>query len=144
MKKMVVLVGIVLLFVFMAMTSDALYTKKPITPSDVPALKGKWSGDRVLKGVPDKYLVDLEISNDKLPLKGKLTLHKVIRAGLKERTEVISLTTKNNEINKEGNLVIKGEKIQFELSLYTEDGKMKLEGDYRFQDLQGTLSVYKK
>jgi hypothetical protein len=83
----------------------------------------------------------LEINNDKLPLKGKMTLHKVIRAGVKDRTEVIGLG--KSEI-KDGNLVIKAEKVIFELSLYAEGDKMKLEGDYTFQDLRGTLSVYKK
>jgi len=128
----------------MAMTSDALYTKKPITPNDLSALKGQWKGDRVIKDYPDKLPVDLEINNDKLPLKGKLTLYKVVRAGVKDRTEVMTLTRKNHEINKDGNLVIKGANFQFELSLYTEDGKMKLEGDYYFEDFKGTLSVYKK
>jgi len=143
MKKVIVLVGMILLFVFMAMASYALYTKKPITPVDLPSLKGKWSGDRVVGTKPDKYLVDLEINNDKLPIEGKLTLHKVIRGGQKGRTEVYNLL-KNSEINKEGNLVIKGKEVVFELSLYTEGGKMKLEGNYKFQDLDGTLSVYKK
>jgi len=141
MKKTMVVVGTLLVFILTAMTSYAIYTKKTITPADLPVLKGKWSGDRVVGTQPDKYLVDLEINSDKLPLKGKLTLHKVIRAGLKERTEVIGLG--KSEI-KEGNLVIKGENVVFELSLYTEGGKMKLEGAYTFWDLKGVLSVYKK
>ncbi len=136
-----VVVGMLLVFILTAMTSYAIYTKKTITPADLPVLKGKWSGDRVVGTKPEKYLVDLEINNDKLPLKGKLTLYKVIRAGVKDRTEVIGLG--KSEI-KDGNLVIKGDNIVFELSLYTEEGKMKLEGDYSFQDLKGTLSVYKK
>ena len=143
MKKKVIGVGMIFLFVLITGTGYTLYTKKTITQADLPALKGKWSGERVVKGAPDKYLVDLEINNDKLPLKGKLTLHKVIRAGVKERTEVINLE-KNSELNKEGNIVIKGKNILFELSLYTEDTKMKLEGNYKFQELDGILYVYKK
>jgi hypothetical protein len=141
MKKMMVVMGTLLVFVLTTMTCYAIYTKKTITPADLPTLKGKWSGDRVVGTKPDKYLVDLEINNDKLPLKGKMTLHKVIRAGVKDRTEVIGLG--KSEI-KDGNLVIKAEKVIFELSLYAEGDKMKLEGDYTFQDLRGTLSVYKK
>jgi len=143
MKKGIILIGVILIFVFMAITSDARYTKKPITPDDLSAMKGKWQGDRVAKDIraSGNFPVDLEINNDKLPLQGKLTLHRVMKAGQQERTEIIGL--KNSEI-KEGNLVIKGQSVEIELSLYTDDGKMKLEGDYQFQNLKGTLTVYKK
>ena len=144
MKRAMMLIGVVLIFLFMAITSDARYTKKPITLDDLPAMKRKWQGDRQFKDIriTGNYPVDLEINNDKLPLQGKLTLHNVKAAGQRERTETIGL--KNSEINQEGNLVIKTQSMQIELSLYTDDDKMKLEGDYTFQGGQATLSVKKK
>jgi hypothetical protein len=144
MKRAIISIGVVSIFVFVAIASHALYTKKPITTKDLPTMKGKWEGERVIQDIrgENKYPVDLEINNDKLPLQGKMTLHKVMKAGQKDRTEIMGL--KNSEINKEGNLLIKGQQFQVELSLYVEEGKMKLEGDYQFEGLRGTLTVYKK
>ncbi len=118
--------------------------KNPITAADLSSLKGKWKGERVIKGGanPTTYPADMEIENDKLPLKGKLTLYHVMREGSKDRTEVIGLG--KSELTKNGGLLVKGANVKVELLLYTEGSKMKLEGNYQFQDLNGILTLTKQ
>jgi hypothetical protein len=143
MKKAMGVLGMASLFIFMAMTSYALMDKKPIKAADLSSLKGSWKGERVIKSAskPEKFPVEMEINNAKFPLKGKLTLHNVIREGAKGRTEVVGL--EKSELTKDGNLLIKTKKFQVELSLSTEGSKMELKGDYQFENLNGTVYLYK-
>ncbi len=142
MKRAVVVLGMVSLFIFAAIAGYAEMAKKPITAADLSSLKGKWKGERVIKGAGDKYPADMEIVNDKLPLKGKLNLYHVMREGSKDRTEVIGLG--KSELTKNGGLLVKGALVKVELFLYTEGSKMKLEGNYQFQDLNGILTLIKQ
>jgi hypothetical protein len=142
MKKAMGVVVMFFLLIVMGMTSYAVMAKKPITAADIPSLKGKWKGERIIMGVPNKFPMDMEINNDKLPLKGKVTLHNVMREGSKGRTVVFGL--EKSELTKDGKLLIKGKSFQVELFLSTEGTKMELQGDYKFEDLNGTVELYKK
>ena len=128
----------------MVLVSYAAMTKTPISPSDLPALKGKWVGTRTL-GTGTVLNTDLEILNDTLPLKGKFIFYDVARRGAMKGTDTIEYP--NGEINKEGALVFRGkvaEKNFFELSLYKDDGKMKLDGDLYLMGFRGKMTINKK
>jgi hypothetical protein len=45
----------------------------PITPADLKDIKGSWTGER--SGALGNLRTDLTISNDTLPLKGKITMY---------------------------------------------------------------------
>jgi len=141
MKKAIFLGCIGLLFALISVVSYAAMTKTPISPSDLPALKGKWVGTRIAGTTPGG-ITELDIENDTPPLQGKLTVHNVIVRGSRGRT--VTLEFKNGQIDKQGNLVIKKEKNEFEFSLYEGEGKMKLEGDYYFMGVRGKITLQKK
>ncbi|MBI4764820.1 MAG: hypothetical protein HY787_09470 [Deltaproteobacteria bacterium] len=142
MKKAMGVVWVVLLLIGLAMTGYADMTKKPVTAADLASLKGKWKGERVILGSGTKFPVDMEIVSGKLPLKGKLTLYNVMREGSKGRTVVFGLD--KSELTKDGKLLIKGERFQVELLLSTEGNKMELQGDHKFEELNGKLFLTKK
>lgn len=141
MKKAMGVMVMVLLLIGLAMTSYAVMTNKPITAADLASLKGKWKGERIILGAATKFPMEMEINNGKLPLKGKITLHNVIREGSKGRTVVFGLD--KSELTKAGKLLIKGERFQVELLLSTEGAKMELQGDYKFEELNGKMFLNK-
>jgi hypothetical protein len=143
MKKIWVVLLTVSLFIFLSLTCQAAMVKKTITPGDISSFKGTWKGDRVVKGQPRMFPVEMEITNDKLPLQGKLTIQNVLRTGgSKGRTDIVNIM--KNELNKEGNLILKSPDFQAELSFYVEGTTMKLEGPYQFKEVTGTIILNKK
>jgi len=139
MKKAIFFGSFVLIFVSMVLVSYAAMTKGPLSRSDLPALKGKWVGTRTV-GTATVLNTDLEIHNDTLPVEGKFIFYDVLRAG-RRGTETINFKAK---INEKGNLYVKGGNVEVELSLYKEDAKIKLEGDYFWAGAKGTMSFKKK
>jgi hypothetical protein len=120
---------------------------QPISRSDLPDLKGKWKGERSF-ATGQRPNTDLEISNDTLPLECKLIFYDVQQRaggaggrGGATRTETREFKAK---INEKGNLYSKGGNFEVELSLYKSDGNMKLEGDFFWAGVKGTISVKKK
>jgi hypothetical protein len=85
---------------------------------------------------------DLEISNDSLPVQGKFIFYDIMRSGRRGETEIRDFN--NGKINDQGNLFIKGGNMEVELSLYKDDGKMKLEGNFFWTGAKGTMSFKKK
>lgn len=141
MKKTMGVVVMVFLLIFMGTTSYAAMTKKQITAADLSSLKGMWKGERIVRGAANKFPMEMEIISDKLPLKGKLVLQNVMREGTKGRTVAFGL--EKSQITQDGKLLIKGERFQVELVLSTEGAKMELQGDYKFEELDGTVYLYK-
>jgi hypothetical protein len=141
MKRMIFSGCIILVFASMVLVSYAAMTKQPITVKDLPDLKGKWTGSRV-GGGGTRLNTDLEISNDSLPVQGKFIFYDVVRPGQRGRTEIKEF--KNGKINDQGNLLFTGPNIEVELSLYKDDGKMKLEGNYFWAGVKATMSFTKK
>jgi len=139
MKKMIFSGCVILIFVSMVFVSYAAMTKEPISPTHLSDFKGKWEGWKTTTG--QDLRAGLEIYNDSLPLKGKLTFD-VQRRGAATTTN----TSHFNEgtINNDGNLYIKWGQHYVELSLYKGDGKMKLEGDFRLAGSKGTMTFNKK
>jgi len=80
----------------------------------------------------------LEIYNDTLPLKGKLTISFM-------EGEIRSFTFENGEIDAQGNLVLTlADDIKTELSLFKEPTRMRLYGNYNYRRNVGTPVLYKK
>jgi hypothetical protein len=132
---------IILVFASMVFVSYAEMQKIALSKDNLADLKGKWEGSRDVGGRIG-VSTDLEISNDTLPVEGKFTFYNVRKAGGKsDTTEVRGFKGK---INDEGNLVFKGPNNEGELSLYKDDGKMKLEGHFYWSGSKGTMSLKKK
>jgi len=138
---MIFSVGIVLVLASMVFVSYAEMQKVVLSESNLADLKGKWVGSRntaARMGIN----TDLEISNDSLPVQGKLTFYNVRKAGGKsDTTEIRDFKGK---INDQGNLFFKGPNNELELSLYKDDGKMKLEGNFYWFGSSGAMSFKKQ
>ena len=139
MKRIILPWGFILLMISMALVSYAEMQKIGISEGNLADLKGKWVGSRTI-GPGTVKNTDLEISNDSLPLQVKLIFYDVKKAG-KAGTEVKDF---NGKINDQGNLFHKGPNNEVELSLYKDDGKMKLEGTFYWFGSKGTMSFTKK
>ena len=140
MKRIIFPWGVILLIISMVLVSYAKMERIAISESNLADLKGKWIGNRTMGAGVTKN-TDLEISNDSLPLECKLTNYDVT-FGARSATTV-SLNFKGR-INDQGNLLIRGPEIEVELSLYNDDGKMKLEGNFFWMGVRGTMSFKKK
>jgi len=139
MKRMIFPWSVILLIISMALVSYAKMEKIAISAGNLADLKGKWVGSRLV-GTGTTRNTDLEISNDSLPVQGKITFYDVRRPGKPGTTVVVDFKGK---INDQGNLFITGSNTEVELSLYKDDGKMKLEGDFFWTGVKGTMSFKK-
>jgi len=133
--------GVILLIISLALVSYAKMEKIAISKDNLADLKGNWIGSRMV-GPGTRLNTDFEISNDSLPIQGKFIFYDVKRSGKASTTQIIDF--KNGKINDEGNLLILGSNIEVDLSLYKDDGKMKLEGNYFWMGVKGTLLFKKK
>ena len=141
MKRMIFSGGIILVLASMVFVSYADMQKVALSEGNLADLKGKWVGSRNTAGRMG-INTDLEISNDSLPVQGKLTFYNVRKAGGKsDTTEIRDFKGK---INDQGNLFFKGPNNEVELSLYKDDGKMKLEGNFYWFGSRGTMWFKKK
>ena len=142
MKKMMVFSGcIILLLASMVFMSYAEMQKIALSEGNLADLKGKWVGSRS-SGAGATFNTDLEIFNDSLPIQGKFTFYDLITPSRSTRTQVIEF--KRGKINDQGNLFIEGYGNEWELSLYKDDGKLKLEGHFFAPTGTGTMSFKKK
>jgi hypothetical protein len=141
MKRMIFQWGVILLIISIALVSYAKWEKIAISEGNLPDLKGKWTGSRIL-GPGTQRNTDFEISNDSLPVQGKFIFYDIQRSGRRGETEIRDF--KNGKINDQGNLFITGSNMEVELFLYKDDGKMKLEGNFFWTGAKGTMSFKKK
>jgi hypothetical protein len=141
MKRMIFPGCIILVLASMVFVSYADMQKIALSEGNLADLKGKWIGSRTTAGRTG-INTDLEISNDSLPVQGKLIFYNVRKAGGKsDTTEIRDFKAK---INDQGNLFFKGPNNEVELSLYKDDGKMKLEGNFYWFGSSGTMWFKKK
>jgi hypothetical protein len=134
--------GIILVILSVALMSYAKWEKIAISKGNLAELKGEWIGSRTI-GPGRDFNTDLEILNDTLPVQSKFILYDVTRPG-RQRGETVITDFKNGKINDQGNLLITGNNIEVELSLFEDDGKKKLEGNYFWKGNKGTMSFKKK
>jgi hypothetical protein len=140
MKRIIFPLGVILVIFTVALVSYAEWEKIAITKGNLAELKGEWTGSRNT-GPGDDHNTDLEISNDSLPVQGKIIFYDLRKGRKVEKMQVRDFKGK---INDRGNLYIKGQNNEVELSLYKEDGKMKLEGNFYWSGAKGTMSFKKK
>jgi len=139
--KKIIFSGIIVLFIVsMALVSYAEMQKIDISEGNLADLKGRWVGSRISKdGLASN--TDLEITNDSLQLQGKAIFYDV-RIGRRLTQEYYDFT--EVKINNKGNLLIRANILELELSLYKDDGKMKLEGSFSSRMADGRVSFTRK
>jgi hypothetical protein len=116
---------------------------KPIASSDLPALKGIWAGTReiVLNFTRTYSYAELEILNDTLPLKGKLTLHVPDYSG----SEIRTYPFEDGQVDQTGKLIIDlPETNRMELSFYSGEAKKTLYGSFYHGRQTGKIVLIKK
>jgi hypothetical protein len=139
MKKIVFWGVFIQICILIALVSSASMTREPISEGNLSDLNGKWKGWRTVSG--GNYRTEMEIYNDTLPLKGKFIFYDLQRR--KKLGQTVVLEFKQGMI-KDNNLYIKEGQNYFELSLYKDDGKMKLEGDFDSIGINGIITLNKK
>ncbi len=122
------------MFLALVLLSCATVPVKSITQADLPDLKGKWKGfyqDRVTR----TYIQPVELEIFSEDLKGKITFA--------HATGPPTSFPFNGKIEN-GRIVYSwwGDRY-INLNLRKGEGKMKLEGDYRIQQWEGTISLDK-
>lgn len=150
MKKTICFMGMGLLLVSMVLVSCAPMQKTIITKDNLSALKGTWSGWMVTASNLTA-LATLEIYNDTVPVKGKITLENIPQPiadyipadefppGAKQAV----IPFNNGKISDQGTLVGQSGMNFLRLTYYAGE-KPKLDGWFFFYGLEGTLTVNKK
>ncbi len=138
MKRIIISGYIILVLSLIVFVSYAEMQKIVISRANLSDLKGKWTGNRTVG--TDTRNTDLEISNDSVPLQCKFTFYDVVWGGRAARTETYDWKAR---INDQGNLFLRGGNLDLELSLFEDGGKKKLEGNYFWGGVKGTL-LFKK
>ena len=151
MGKAIRFVGISLLLVSTIWIGCSLTKTKPttITKSNTCLLKGKWEGVTSFGSVANNVRVPttMEIYNDTVPLKGKLTMHNVPPAVFnlfvpKPNTLSGDATIEfvDGNINERGNLVGKQGGNYFELTLVV-GPKLRMDGWIYYLSLNPSLTL---
>ena len=151
MKKVICLIGISLFFVSMGLVSCAPGQKTIITKSNLPALKGTWSGWTTFSSF-EAFSVQttMEIDNDSVPLKGKITLINLpdkvafaFPADAKTAGNNMIIDFANGRISDQGTLLgVSGQNF-LELTLFVGE-KMKMDGWFYYYGAKGTMTLTKK
>jgi hypothetical protein len=148
MIKKIYLVGIGLLLVSMALLSCAP-AKTVITKSNLPTLRGKWQGWTTFSSFPTNLiLTTLEITNDTVPVQGRITLNDVpgelavlfppdaVTAGRN-----VTIDFKNGMISDQGTLIGQTGQNFLELTLLAGE---KMNGWFYYRGTKGTMDLTKK
>ena len=137
---------IALLAVFFLLGACATVPVKPIESSDLPLLKGEWTGTRelILGDIRTFAYAKMEIFNDNPPINGKITLYIPDYSGNEERTYPFE----NLYFDEYGRMVIKlADENLMTLSYYvgtTGTAKKMLYGSFSHKAQPGTIVLYKK
>jgi hypothetical protein len=142
MKKIICLIAVVFMVASVAYAQKAM----KIAAKDLPALKGTWEGS-VTFDVNVNCPVKLEILNDTVPVKGKVTLSNVPE----QITQMLGSeggmgTTRIHErddgkITTQGSLMWAGDKNFVE---FFQKGAKKADGWFYYNGARGTFSLTKK
>jgi hypothetical protein len=125
--------------------------KTIITKSDLPTLKGTWSGWTIFSSAQNNpVLTTLEINNDTVPLQGKITLSN-LPPGVASLLPVESLSAgnqvainfRNGKISDQGTIIRQSGENFLELT-YTAGEKPKFDGWFYYYGARGTLTVTKQ
>ena len=152
MKKNGCFMSLVMLLVWMLLAACAPMQKTVITNSNLPALKGKWSGWMIFSGYQGNSLMTtLEIFNDKVPIEGRIIINDFPAAArnmfgipLKDVMADNSIILKFNDakITDEGTLRGTNGQNFCELTYYAGE-KQRLDGRFYFNGAAGTSEFTK-
>ena len=135
--------AIALLAVFFLLGACATVPVKPLTSSDLPVLKGEWTGTReLILGFTRTFAyVEMEIFNDSLPVRGKVVIYVREYTGSESRTYPFD----DGVIDPNGKLIIRlPEDNLMELSFYSGESTKRLEGSFSHKDQPGKIVLHKK
>jgi len=133
--------GKALIVMAFILSACATVPKTPISPGDVPSLKGTWEGAREMNwGRYRSYdPAIMEVFNDSIPLKGKLTIL------FMEGSDTRVFQFDNGTIDSQGELVLPlKEDTRAVLSFHKGESKMRLDGYYYYGGYKGRLTLDKK
>jgi hypothetical protein len=151
MRNRLSLAGIGLLFVSVVGMACAPVQKTIITKSDLPTLKGTWSGWTIFSSAQNNpVLTTLEINNDTVPLQGRITLSNLPQ-GVASLFPVESLSAgnqvaihfRNGKISDQGTIIGQSGENFLELT-YSAGEKPKFDGWFYYFGARGTLTVTKQ
>ncbi len=151
MVKKIRFVGISLLVISTIWMGCSLTKVKPttITKHNVCLLKGTWEGSSTFGGVANKIQAPttMEIYNDAVPLRGKLTIHNAPPAvpnlsAAKPNTLSgdVTIEFRDGNINESGNFVGKQGEKHFELTLIVGQ-KLKMDGWIYYASLNPSVTL---
>ena len=142
MKKIVCIIAVVL------MLASVVYAQKKmaITAKDLPGMKGTWTGS-ISFGITEGQAsaCTLEIMNDTVPVKAKLTVNQVpdsLAASLGLTAGRNEMESDNGKISSKGTLMWTGPAEGFFEVIKT--GDKKASANYWFKGLRGDASLTKK
>jgi hypothetical protein len=143
MKKIICIVAVVL------MIASVVYAQKKagITAKDLPAMKGTYSGSLsfgTFEGGGSSACT-LEILNDAVPIKGKLTISSIpatVASGMGISTTPEPMTSEDGALTTQGTIMFTGPAKNFlEVS---KSGEKKIKVYYYFRGLRGDGILTKK
>jgi hypothetical protein len=151
MKKKGCLMSMAMLFSWMLLAACAPMQKTLIMNSNLPTLKGKWSGWTTFTGYQaNSLMTTLEITNDAVPVEGKMIIHNfpgpVRRAfdiPLKDVSADNSVTFyfQNGKITDSGTLLGTNGQNFCEFTYYGE--RQRLDGRFYFHGAAGAMEFTK-
>jgi hypothetical protein len=153
MKKVICLVGVGLLFISMVLVGCASLQlqKTAITKSNLSTLKGTWSGWTTFRSFSSNpVLTSMEIDNDTVPVKGKITLQNLpsgvaalFPADVKTADNSVIIEFANAHISDQGTLIGTTGQNFLELTLLVGE-KTKMDGWFYYYGGKGTVTLTKK
>ena len=143
-----------LLFIWMLLAACAPMQKTVITNSNLPTLKGTWSGWTTFSSFQSNPLrTTLEIRNDTVPIEGKIILHNFPGVARRNFTPIpledvmadnsVILNFKNGKITDNGTLLGTNGQNFLELTYYYEGEKQKFNGRFYFYGGTGDFTATK-
>jgi hypothetical protein len=132
MEKRTLLGWLIPILAVVALTSCATAPVKPITQADLPDLKGEWKG--YYEEETSKFTQPIEMTVFGEGLSGSWTWH---RANQLPNTSSFYARIQN------GRFITSWGNNQVNMQLRKGEGKMRLEGDWKAEQWQGTMYLNK-
>lgn len=154
MKKVICFVGTSLLLISIISMACVSTKIKPeaITNYNMCLLKGKWEGSSTFGSVANSIQVPttMEIYNETVPLKGKLTMHNVPRTLLTQLNQLpakptpsgdVTFEFRDGNINEQGNFMSNQRENHIELTLKIGGAKLRMDGLIHLSSLNSSVTL---
>ncbi len=151
MKKILCLVGIGSFLLSTVLAGCAPVQKTMVTKNNLSSLRGTWRGWTTFSSVQSNpVMTTMEISNDTIPLQGKITLESLpgpvasaFPADAKTAGNDVTIDFRNGMISDQGTLIGQSGQNFLELTLFLGE-KMKMNGWFYYYSAKGTVDLTKK